>query len=206
MPLFYQQEFNADTKLAVWKIEEDERFFLQKVSLRNDIAHPRKRLQHLAGRFVLLFLYPDFPNDKILIADSKKPFLANEEYHFSISHSDNYAAAIVSRTQRVGIDVELFSDKVLKVKNKFLNDDENNFSLQYNDDLKLLTTLWCAKEAAYKWYSYGAISLKNNIFTKPFLFEQQKIIAVQLCAKENNFSLNVHYKLFSNLSMAWVAG
>jgi len=206
MPLFYQQEIDATTKLAIWKIEEDEIFFLQKVPLKNDIAHPRKRLQHLAGRFLLPFLYPDFPNDKIMIADSKKPFLKNESYHFSISHSDDYAVAIVSRTQRVGIDVELFSDKVLRVKNKFLNEKESHFTLQYNNDLKLLTTLWCAKEAAYKWYSYGAISLKNNISTDRFLFNQEEIIAAQLSAKENIFRLNIHYKLFSNISMTWVIG
>jgi phosphopantetheinyl transferase len=203
--LFYQQEINATTKLAIWKIEEDEIFFLQKVPLKRDISHPRKRLQHLAGRFLLPFLYPDFPSNKIIIADSDKPFLKDELYHFSISHSDEYAAAIISRTQRVGIDVERFSDKVLKVKNKFLNENESIFASQYNDDLKLLTTLWCAKEAAYKWYSYGAISLKNNISTSPFLFNRQELIATQLYAKENIFSLSIHSKLFSNAAMAWIA-
>jgi hypothetical protein len=47
MPLFFQQQVNAHTGLAIWKIEEDEGFF--DVPLQRTITHPHKRLQHLAG-------------------------------------------------------------------------------------------------------------------------------------------------------------
>ena len=45
-----------------------------------------KRLQHLAGRYLLYALFDDFPLEEIVIADTRKPFLENEKYHFSISH------------------------------------------------------------------------------------------------------------------------
>ena len=95
MPIFYQQDIDDSTKLGIWKIEEDEDFFLEQVPLQRDITHPHKRLQHLAGRFLLKYLFPDFPVKLIKIADTKKPFLEDEAYHFSISHCDDYAAAIV---------------------------------------------------------------------------------------------------------------
>jgi hypothetical protein len=50
MPLVYQQNINASTKLGVWHIEEPEAFFLEQVPLQREITHPNKRLQHLAGR------------------------------------------------------------------------------------------------------------------------------------------------------------
>ena len=96
MPLVYQQNINATTKLGVWHIEEDEGFFLGQVSLQREITHPHKRLQHLAGRYLLKELYPDFPYDLIRIADTRKPFLENEVYHFSISHCGPYAAVMLS--------------------------------------------------------------------------------------------------------------
>jgi hypothetical protein len=58
MPLFYQQHINQSTRLAIWKIEESESFFAETVPLKRDITHPHKRLQHLAGRYLLRFLFP----------------------------------------------------------------------------------------------------------------------------------------------------
>ena len=101
MPIFYQQDIDENTRLGIWKIEEEERFFLNQVPLQKEITHPHKRLQHLAGRFLLKYLFADFPVKLIKIADTKKPFLEDEAYHFSISHCDDYAAAIVSKTERV---------------------------------------------------------------------------------------------------------
>ena len=124
MPLFYQHNINETTKLAIWKIEEEAYFFLEQVPLQREITHPHKRLQHLAGRYLLRFLFPDFPFEEILIADTHKPYLPEEQYHFSISHCGNYAAAIVSSTQRVGIDIEIPTPKVLRITHKYLHPEE----------------------------------------------------------------------------------
>jgi phosphopantetheinyl transferase len=124
MPIFYQQHIDEDTRLGIWKIEEDEAFFRKKVQPQRNVTHPHKNLQHLAGRYLLRFLFPDFPVELIQIADTRKPFLEDEVFHFSISHCGFYAAAIVSRTKRVGIDAELFTDKVERIKHKFLTGTE----------------------------------------------------------------------------------
>lgn len=124
MPFIYQHQINQNSQLGVWHIAEEESFFLQKVPLQRHITHPHKRLQHLAGRYLLTELVPDFPLDLIQIADTRKPFLANEAWHFSLSHCGDYAAAIISPTQRVGVDVELVSEKVARVQGKFLGQEE----------------------------------------------------------------------------------
>ena len=73
MALFYQHNINESTKLGIWKIEEPEEFFLAEVPLNRAITHPHKRLQHLAGRYLLKYLFPDFPYTEIVIADTRKP-------------------------------------------------------------------------------------------------------------------------------------
>ena len=128
MPIFYQQDIDEDTRLGIWKIEEEETFFLQSVVPQREVSHPHKKLQHLAGRYLLRALFPDFPTSLIRVADTRKPFLENEAYHFSISHCDDYAAAIVSRKDRVGVDIEVFNDKVERIKNKFLHREELAFA------------------------------------------------------------------------------
>ena len=124
MPLVYQQNINAVTKIGVWHIAEAEDFFLRQVPLQRTITHWHKRLQHLAGRLLLKELYPDFPLGEIMIADTKKPFVENEAWHFSISHSGDYAAAVVSKANRVGVDVEWGNEKIVEIRHKFLGEKE----------------------------------------------------------------------------------
>lgn len=73
MPVFYEL-INDFAKIAIWHIAEDKNFFLKKVPLQREITHPHKQLQHLAGRYLLQYLYPDFPYHLIAIADTRKPF------------------------------------------------------------------------------------------------------------------------------------
>jgi phosphopantetheinyl transferase len=121
MPIFFQHQINENTRLGVWKIEETEEFFKGNVPLHREVTHPHKRLQHLGGRFLLQFLFPDFPYQLIEIADTRKPFLPDEQYHFSVSHCGDYAAAIVSRDKRVGIDIEIPVEKISRIMYKFLS-------------------------------------------------------------------------------------
>jgi phosphopantetheinyl transferase len=126
MPLFFQQVIDDTTQLALWKIAEEEAFFSEYVPLQRTITHPHKRLQHLAGRYLLQFLVPDFPVSLIQIADTRKPFLQDEAYHFSISHCGDYVGVIVSKNKRVGIDIELVTKKIEKIQHKFVTQEEWN--------------------------------------------------------------------------------
>lgn len=152
MPLFYQHNINEAT-LAVWNITEREEFFLEKADLQKEINHPHKRLQHLAGRYLLRLLHPAFPLHLIEIADSNKPLLVDEAFHFSISHCGHFAAAIVSENKVVGIDVEMVRSKIELIKHKFLSRREQQ--LLPEEGAQLLTLLWSCKEAVYKWYGKG---------------------------------------------------
>lgn len=206
MPLFYQHNINDTTKLAIWKIEETEAFFLAKVPLKREIVHPQKRLQHLAGRYLLPFLFPDFPYAEIEIADTRKPFLRDEQYHFSISHCSNYAAAIVSSDKRVGIDVELITPRIEKIKHKFLHPTEIRFinSQSTNQHINLLTILWSAKEAMYKWYGLGEVDFSEMMRTFPFELSIGGEIEAFFMKEVLQKKLSLHYSMKEGLSMVWV--
>lgn len=205
MPLFYQQNINENTKLAIWKIEETESFFLLKVPLQKEITHSVKRLQHLAGRYLLPFLFNDFPHPEIEIADTRKPFLPNEQYHFSISHCNVYAAAIVSRNLRVGIDAEFTYSKLEKIKHKFLHPDELRFvqSQLPGQQLKLLSILWSAKEAMYKWYGAGGVNFSEMIRIFPFQLKREGQIEAVFMKNDFQQKLILHYKILEELTMVW---
>ncbi len=217
MPLFYQHNINPGTKLGIWHIVEPEPFFLEKVPLKKDVSHPFKRLQHLAGRWLLPLLFDDFPLEEILIADTRKPFLESERYHFSISHCGQFAAAIVSTTNRVGVDIESIRPRIRSLSHKFMGVDEERM---IGDDIsdEWLTLVWSAKESLFKWYGRGEVDFKKHMhlagkvsratgtgdrttdacrdwFLMPFLFD-----------KNQNTRLTVEAGVFDKLALtlAWV--
>lgn len=207
MPLFYQQNINETTKLAVWQIGEDEQFYLLRVPLKRDITHPHKRLQHLAGRYLLPHLFPDFPNEEIEIADTRKPFLPGEQFHFSISHCSDYAAAIVSSNNRVGVDVEVITPRVEKIKQKFLHATELRFvnAQSPSTHLNILSILWSAKEAMYKWYGLGEVDFSEMMRIFPFELKDEGSLDAAFMKNDLQQKLQLHYKLFDGLSLVWVA-
>lgn len=210
MALFYQHNINEHTKLGIWRIEEPEAFYLEKVPLKKGVSHPYKRLQHLAGRFLLPTLYADFPLEEILVADTRKPFLEREQYHFSISHGGNFAAAIVSSHSRVGVDIELVSPRIIAISHKFLHYDEKVF---LNDwlhltkmHLELTTVLWSAKEAIYKWYGHGELDFRQHMqLSGAITFKADETIVLPFVFKKQEpVHLTVEARIFDQLALAWV--
>jgi phosphopantetheinyl transferase len=233
MPIFFQQEIDNDTRLAIWKIEEDEDFFLQKAVPQRLVGHPHKRLQHLAGRYLLRHLFADFPIELIRIADTRKPFLEDEAYHFSISHCGDFAAAIVSKTKRVGVDIEEVRQTVGKVQHKFVSENEldvRNWELGVGNlesgnaqmadikspiinsqflspDLQLLTLMWSCKEAVYKWYGWGEVDFKEHIvFQKVKQMTDTLFDSIIYFQKEEQVMLQLHSRSFDGLVLSFVVG
>jgi phosphopantetheinyl transferase len=211
MPLFYQQHINQSTRLAIWKIEESESFFAETVPLKRDITHPHKRLQHLAGRYLLRFLFPDFPYSEILIADTRKPYLANEAYHFSISHCGDFAAAIVSKDERVGIDIEVPSEKIKRIASKFVNEKElaiiDNIEIkngfQSNHLKNQLTIIWCAKETMFKWYALGNVDFKAMLHVNINNLEQAGALEAFIKTTKQQIPISISYHFLNPVCLTF---
>lgn len=208
MPLVYQQNINPFTKLGVWQITEPERFFIDAVPVQREITHPHKRLQHLAGRFLLKELYPGFPYELIRIADTRKPFLENEAYHFSISHCGDYAAVMVSTANRVGVDVEWITAKAEKIKHKFLSEFEQDMIIALSEGKEelyktYLTTAWSIKESLYKWYGDGEVDFIDHLHIEKIIPGSTGTADCKV-VKQQPVSLTVHFTFFNNNALSWV--
>lgn len=75
-------------------------------------------------------------------AASGQPLLRG--YHVGVTHTKGYAALMLSKSCDVACDIEHFSDRVERIKSKFLRKDEKA------DDLDSLLVHWCGKETVYK--------------------------------------------------------
>ena len=148
MPLYKEWNIGDHGLAAIWKIEEPESFFAERTGLIIDLKNEKRRIEHLAGRFLLTHLEEDFPLWNIRKDEHDKPRIDNNAFFFSISHSWPYIAAVIDPYSEAGIDIQIWHPRIAHIQHKFLSHDEQ---LLFNNDPKLLTVAWCAKEAVYKW-------------------------------------------------------
>ena len=141
----------------------------------------------------------------IQIADTRKPFLEDEAYHFSISHCGDYAAAIVSKKNRVGVDIEIPKEKILGIGYKYLDDQElAMFKRIQADPVYLFTMAWSVKEALFKWYGSGNVDFKEHLHINHCQLHDNEFIAQCTLRKEQHLDVKVHGLFFNGNCLTWL--
>lgn len=204
MPILFQHTINKDAQLAVWKIEEPESFFINALTAVSLPSHPHRRKQHLAGRFLLQYMQPNFPFEMIVAAQGNKPFVSDHSLQFSISHSGDVAAAIISKEKTVGIDVEHISNKAKRVAHKFLKEDE--LALLKTDpesENDQLTLAWSIKETIFKWYGLGTVDFREDIQIQSLHTDDRQNISECFFRKTNQM-LHVNFIRINDVALSWL--
>lgn len=167
MPIYQSNNVSETIKVGIWKITETEEELLKNLidkgfdqSTIYQTKNDQRLKQWLATR---LLLNSFFSEAKIIYDDLGKPYLDNN-WKISISHSNEFVAIIINKNENCGIDIEKISDKVGRIKHKFLNDvDLKNITSNEH-----LTLYWGAKEALYKYYGKKEVLFIENLFIKDF--------------------------------------
>lgn len=96
---------------------------------------------------------------KIEYSSDRKPFLVDSNAFISISHSQNYVG-ILKADFDVGLDIEEISERVAKIKNRFLNEDE---LVIFGRAIEDLTKAWTIKEALFKLNNRKGIDFRKDL-------------------------------------------
>jgi 4'-phosphopantetheinyl transferase EntD len=99
-----------------------------------------------------------------------------------------------SKTHEIGLDIEKVDDRIHRVSNKFLNENEQIFA-----ESKLTKTLiWSAKESLYKWYGKKELDFKGNMEAMEFEPKNEGIFNCLLHKNEIKKELAMHYNQIEN--------
>ncbi len=173
MPFLKDFIINNSTKVMTWNIvsgELDESHLNEyDKNLLKKRSEEKSREYFLAVRKLLNIENPEI---NIYYDKNGKPYLNNNK-GISISHSNELVGIGLSNEKDFGIDIQIKTDKIFNIQNKFLSKNEL-LKLEGNNNLESLTKIWSAKESIYK--SLGKkgvnfssdleidISPKNNVF------------------------------------------
>ena len=73
------------------------------------------------------------------------------------------------------------------------------------DRVQLLTLLWSAKEAMFKWWGNGDVDFSEVLRIYELPDKSEGTLKTSF-VKKQNYPLILHYQLFSNLTLVWTKG
>ena len=166
---FYKDFNDIQAKILLWKYDESDVFDEKLLVNKGDAEkvkhyHPKKKLEYLMIRQML---HQVLPNHQIKYRTIGQPYLFPKDAFISISHSFPYASLAVS-DQRIGIDIEKINPKILRIKHKFIHNNEEKWIFDKINEAELLTVVWAIKEALYKLHPSKYWSLKKHYEVSPF--------------------------------------
>ena len=152
---------------GIWKIEEHwEEMLLQSdqperyLSFLNQHKSETRKAEWLAVRLLLKELMGKETN--VLYRNNGAPYLQDSSLHLSISHTKGFAAVLLSPYKPVGIDIEYNSERVHRIKSRFLSEDEFQLLGEHPKTHELLV-FWSAKETAFKMMEQKSADMQNDI-------------------------------------------
>ncbi|MCC6815518.1 MAG: 4'-phosphopantetheinyl transferase superfamily protein [Saprospiraceae bacterium] len=171
MPTFLATIFPDNIELSIWHITEEQSFFSnhqkwyeQEVEWIDSI-HPKKKLEYLASRYLLYNRLQPEGRLPIIKNEFGKLIFKESDSFLSISHSGNYTAYVIGPSE-VGLDIQVYDKKIIRILNKFLDPEECEIIKSISsveEQIKLAILSWCAKEAVYKAHGKRGIQFNKQI-------------------------------------------
>jgi phosphopantetheinyl transferase len=167
----------------------------------SNLKNEKRRLEFCAVRFIR-----NQKNIPFSIAYSPigAPYLVGSPMHVGISHSNDLVGLALAPF-KIGLDIELISDRILGIKNRFTTSQEVAL-FSYTEAINL-TIIWTIKEVLYKLAGRREINLISELMinsvegdTANCLFlsaEGWRSVAVKFQEKNNyiiSFNLSNYYE------------
>ncbi len=205
--LIRKEIIEEDSLLGIWEITETRDELLSMLSVENqeeanshlsNIRSKKRQLEWLSIRVVLQILTND--SKTVKHTPQGQPYLSDNSYQISISHSKDYAVVLLHKHKRVGVDIENYSNRVLKIEKRFISDDE--YIDPENRTVHLILH-WCAKETLYKLMDSTKIIFKEHLYVHPFKIQDKGIIRASESLSSNNTVFDIYYEVNKDFVITW---
>ena len=185
MPLHSVQRLSPTAVLGLWHLTETPEALWH--ALPNAAAYQpllpasadaKRQAQWLAGRQLAHSLFGELPTplppETLVRNDATgRPWLAGAptDAVVSLSHSGEWAAAVLAQGGRAGVDIEIIRDKAQRLAGKFLAENEWAHARAVATTPEAdrhYTLLWSAKEALYKLAAQRGIIFRQQLLLHEF--------------------------------------
>lgn len=206
--LFSKEQFEDGSILALWKMEEDEETLLSYFDIRQDeyrqyiskFPFKKRRQEFLTSRAMLKVITG--AESEICHNEDGKPSIEGNSMKISISHTSGYLAILLHSNAIVGIDIEQKRDKIFRVKNRFLSEDELAHTNKQNEMDHLLLQ-WSAKESMFKMMNQRDIDFQTDLHIEPFELQDSGIFYGYETKTDQKIRFELYYRIYEEFVMVW---
>ncbi len=206
--MLIRKEFvDKNSVMGIWEITETREELFNMLSLTNqkkaqqylsNIRSSRRTLEWLSSRLLLQLLTDD--DKTIEYTDQGQPFLSDKSFHISISHSKDYAVVLLHKYKKVGVDIENYSNRILKIEDRFISEDEY---IDPSNRMLHLILHWCAKETMYKLMNSTEIVFKTHLHIHPFQIQDNGVMDACEMFTESKSTFKINYEVNNDFILAW---
>jgi 4'-phosphopantetheinyl transferase len=212
MPFFRNSVLSTTTRLGLWEIEESPETLLSGLRLSPTEFHyyetlhnVRRKQQWLSYRKILARLMNE-EGIELVYDTNGKPHPAGKDYHISVAHSGRFSAAIVSAERPVGIDIEMLRERIERVKERFLSDEELD-RIGSTNRLEKLYICWGIKEALYKLFGDPSVGFEKDIRIHPFEYTaDQGVCSALVQVHGKTFEFHPRYEKIEEYMLVYTDG
>ncbi len=185
-------------RCGVWRVTETIEQLLALLPNAEDVwqeaqtrfRHEARRKEWIAVRVLLYAMLGEVR--KIVYADNGAPMLQDCATHISISHTAGYVCVALSEQKRVGVDIEQHSDRVERVRSRFVRDDEELGTLTQ------LLVAWSAKEAVYKLLQRSAVDFLEHLRISNLTEADEGQFTLTYQSEDERMECDVTYRVFDD--------
>ncbi|WP_185851204.1 4'-phosphopantetheinyl transferase family protein [Blattabacterium cuenoti] len=210
--LIFNQFCHFHTKIIVFKWDNSNVIFLDPFILLSKKERriffslsEKRKTEFLGVRYALRYMGI---NKNIFYNKKRKPFLfPRERFNISFSHSFEKIAIAISY-YHIGIDIEKLrkDKKIIKIKERFLREDES-FFVDRKNEIDYLHIIWGIKESLYKLEGGLSSSFIDNYKVSPFVLTKEdscRIISCWIIKKNYSKRFSAFYRKIDDHYLVYI--
>ncbi len=206
MTFDFKKIFEDHSFVAVMHTDEDWQKYIDALNLsqkEREVLHTMKdfrKKEWLSARMAFLLMLGKPP---VFIKDAYgKPWLKDNDNYISISHSVN-KVAIIYHPKRVGIDIQLHQEKILKLAPKFILKKEIE-AIRADEKLACFHYYWGAKESLFKAYGQKKVDFKKHLHVEKMNPLDLKPVLASVNKENYTGQYKVYFKSLKEYYLAYV--
>ncbi|WP_087880518.1 4'-phosphopantetheinyl transferase family protein [Parabacteroides sp. Marseille-P3160] len=195
--------------LGIWKVEESPDELLRQLERKewylpflSRITSEARRKEWLAVRVLLKELTGE--EKEIGYESDGAPYLADHSFHIGISHTKGYVAIVLSGTAPVAIDIEQFSDRILKLHTHFLSEEELAELSPVQPAHSLL--YWSGKETLFKLIRQQEVDFRRHLHILPFDCREEGAFWAEESRTPQGCAFLVNYRVTPQFVLTYAGG
>ena len=202
-----KEKIGNDGLLGIKKITDNKEMLFRRLSVKqqkeaneqiSEMRSERRVIEWLATRVLISEL---LENDvTILNSADGSPFLSDHSCNISISHTKDYVVILLSEKHQVGIDIESISDRIYRIKERFISDKEH---IDPDNSLIHLLLHWSAKETMFKLLHKSEVDFIDHLYVHPFTPNKKGSFEITESRTKSGKTHQINYEVLPDAVLTW---